>query len=298
MKDLTDANVWVTHRNTTGGEETMKLGCNLSSELIELIQAKEVELDYVKIALESVYDDIPFKYSTYGDVLLHGLGHDVQQHTGAELNPSVDWVRVNKQVDYCGSPHIGLHCATYWSDWACREVTYDMVKERMSSNIRHWQSHMNGSLVIENVPYTPYYEIKPGVITYSVSPRLITELCVENEVGLLLDLAHAKVTAHGTNTELREYLSLLPLSLVRELHVVGTRSQDDGTLRDHHLEMDSDDYNILEWILDRTSPMVITLEYGGFGDHFSWRSSKSAIKRQLEAISSILGERKKKRMHI
>ena len=116
---------------------------------------------------------------------------------------------------------------------------------------------------------------------------------MENEVGLLLDLARAKVTAHGTNTELREYLSLLPLSLVRELHVVGTRSLDDGTLRDNHLEMDSDDYNILEWVLDRTSPMIITLEYGGFGDHFSWRSSKSAIKRQLEAISSILGERKK-----
>lgn len=81
---------------------------------------------------------------------------------------------------------------------------------------------------------------------------------------------------------------MLPLELVEEFHVVGIRHNDDGSLRDNHLEMDDYDYEILDWLLKRTTPHIVTLEYGGFGDHYAWRSDAKAIERQLSNIQKIM----------
>jgi len=267
----------------------MKLGCNLSNELIELIKSKGVNIDCIKIMLKELNEEIPNDYKSFGEILLHGVGNDIPQHTGAILQKKIDWKELNKKIEFCGCSHIGVHCATYWSDWSVSEITYDMVKDRMSNFIKEWKKNINTKLLIENVPYTPYYEKnKPGIIRHSVDSKLFNELCDENDIGLLLDVAHAKVAAHGLNMDLKLYLSQLPLNLVEEFHVVGTRSCDDGTLRDNHLEMDDFDYKIVEWLLERTSPKIVTLEYGGFGEHYSWRSDINAIQRQICMLQGII----------
>lgn len=144
-----------------------------------------------------------------------------------------------------------------------------MVKERMGSVLRLWKENLDIDILIENVPYTSYYETNsPKIIKHSVTPKLINELCTEYEVGLLLDIAHAKVAASGLDMAIEDYLTALPLERVKEIHVVGTRETESG-LRDNHLEMDENDYKILELVLKITNPEIVTLEYGGFGEHFS-----------------------------
>ena len=269
----------------------MKVGCNLSAELMELIDEKKVSVDYVKIALLKSDDEIPEKYKSYGKILLHGVGMDVPQHTGSNKLSSVNWNQVREKVEFCNSSFIGLHCATYQSDWDVPEVTFDMAKERMGHFLNVWKVNLDTEILIENAPYTSYYETNsPKNIKHSVSPKLINELCGESGVGLLLDIAHAKVAASGLGLPIKEYLSALPLELVKEVHAVGTRTTDDG-LRDGHLEMTEDDYEILEFALGIANPEVVTLEYGGFGEHFTWRSDKNAIERQLKRINEIVCRR-------
>lgn len=268
----------------------MKIGCNLSTELMELLDEKRVSVDFVKIVLSKSNEEIPQSYKNYGTLLLHGVGTDVPQHTGASQLDDIDWSMIREKTSFCESSFIGLHCVTYKSDWVEQEVTCEMVKERMSNFIRTWKKQLNLDLLIENVPYTHYYESNnPGFMKHSVSPKLISDLCREHEIGLLLDLAHAKIAASGLNIPLNDYLLALPLELVREIHVVGTRNTEDG-LRDNHLEMEDEDYEILEFALKMTKPEIVTLEYGGFGEHFSWRSDKAAIERQLKRIAELINK--------
>jgi uncharacterized protein len=269
----------------------MKIGCNLSAELIELIDEKKVSVDYVKIALPNSNDEIPEKYKDYGMLLLHGLGTDIPQHIGTTKLSGVNWNQVKDKVEFCNSQFIGLHCGTYQSDWDGQEVTFEMVKERMRNVLKLWKENLDIDILIENVPYTSYYETNsPKIIKHSVSPKLINEVCTENEVGLLLDIAHAKVAASGLGMSIEDYLEALPLERVKEIHAVGTRKADSG-LRDNHLEMDEDDYKILEFVLKVTNPEIVTLEYGGFGEYFSWRSDKNAIERQVKKIIQIVNNK-------
>lgn len=266
----------------------MKIGCNLSTELVELIDEKKVSVDYVKIALSKSDEEIPVWYKKYGKLLLHGVGTDIPQHTGTTKLSGVDWNQVKDKVKFCDSSLIGLHCGTYHSDWDEEEVTFEMVKERMGFSLELWKENLDLEIIIENVPFTPYYEINsPNIVKHSVSPKLISELCSEYEVGLLLDLAHAKVAASGLGLPIIDYLLALPLERVKEIHTVGTRTTDDG-LRDNHLEMTGEDYEILEFVLGMTKPEIVTLEYGGFGEHYSCRSDKNAIERQLKKIDEIV----------
>lgn len=265
----------------------MKIGCNLSTELIELIDEKKVSVDYVKIALSKSDEEIPWNYKNYGKLLLHGVGVDIPQHTGATQLMDINWKQIKSKVDFCGSSFIGLHCGTYKSDWVEHEVTYEMIKERMGNVIELWKENLGVEILIENLPYTSYYENNnPKFLKNSVTPKLISDLCREHKTGLLLDLAHAKVAASGLNIPVKDYLKVLPLDLVKEIHVVGTRETEEG-LRDNHLEMNEEDYDILEFVLKMTKPEVVTLEYGGFGEHFSWRSNKDAIERQLIRITKL-----------
>lgn len=56
--------------------------------------------------------------------------------------------------------------------------------------------------------------------------------------------------------------------------------------------MNEDDYKNLEFILKITNPELVTLEYGGFGEHFLWRSDKKAIERQLKKIVQIVNNKR------
>lgn len=266
----------------------MKIACNLSKELMELIDEEKVFVDYVKIYFSKSNDIIPNIYKKYGSLLLHGVGTDIPQHTGAADLENINWNQIQANINFCSSSFIGLHCETYKADWQQDDITFEMIKERMGNTLELWRAKTGIDLLIENLPYKRFYEAgKPKLIKTSVYPKLINELCIEHNVNLLLDIAHAKVTSSTLAIPIKEYLTSLPLDRVKEIHVVGTNSTENG-LRDNHLEMQEEDYKLLEFVLKRTKPEIVTLEYGGFGDHFSWRSDKGAIERQLNSISAIV----------
>jgi len=97
--------------------------------------------------------------------------------------------------------------------------------------------------------------------TYVCDPEFIAEVLAATDAELLLDLAHAQVSASRLGYEIRAYLAKLPLERVKQLHVSAPRP-DGNALVDAHEPLREEDYELLEDVLGRTKPWAVTLEYG------------------------------------
>jgi uncharacterized protein (UPF0276 family) len=110
-------------------------------------------------------------------------------------------------------------------------------------------------LILENLDYCP-----GGAYEHICEPAFIAAVLNETRAGLLLDLAHARVSAARLGLPIEDYLGQLPLDRVRQLHISGPRLRD-GVLFDAHEALLEEDYALLEWVLRRTRPLALTLEY-------------------------------------
>ncbi len=110
---------------------------------------------------------------------------------------------------------------------------------------------------------------------------------IESLLGASIYSVLPGVAAWQRGEEICAYLSALPLDLVREIHLSAPIMDEHEGLRDRHLEMQDEDYVLLQWVLTQTRPDILTLEYGGFGPPFSWRSDQCAVERQLHALRAL-----------
>lgn len=127
--------------------------------------------------------------------------------------------------------------------------------ERICGAVRRIQPHLPVPLLLENVPHWPLPEPDVGV-----TPGFIRDVLDETGCDFLLDTAHAVVSAHAFGIAPRAYIAALPLERLVEVHVSGPRMRD-GRMVDSHEPLDDDDLALLTWLLARTTPQVVTLEY-------------------------------------
>ena len=98
-------------------------------------------------------------------------------------------------------------------------------------------------------------------------------------VACLLDIGHARVSAATLGADVHGYLADLPLERVVQIHVSGPRMRD-GRLVDAHEPLEDADYALLDWVLARTQPQVVTLEY---------IREREALSRQLGRLRERIG---------
>ncbi len=122
-------------------------------------------------------------------------------------------------------------------------------------NVRALAAAIPVPLILENLDYCP-----GGAYEQICEPDFIAAVLNETDAGLLLDLAHARVSAARLGLPLEDYLGQLPLDRVHQLHISGPRLRD-GILFDAHQPLLEEDYALLEWVLLRTKPLALTLEY-------------------------------------
>lgn len=82
-------------------------------------------------------------------------------------------------------------------------------------------------------------------------------------LDLLLDIAHARITAHNTGVAEREYLGGLPLHRVRQVHLSGHGQRADGTYYDAHEPVTESDFDYFAalWGRSLTALEFVTIEY-------------------------------------
>jgi uncharacterized protein (UPF0276 family) len=145
-----------------------------------------------------------------------------------------------------------------------REANPEDVQPRQTvidNIIRHGkrlQAWAQMPILLENFNFHP-----TGAYDYICEPSLISDLIAEIGCGMLLDLGHARISAHnmaewGGNTE--AYLRALPLAKVREVHFnrPGWR---DGQRVDLHQPVCADDLEWLRFVLEYAlSVEAVTLE--------------------------------------
>lgn len=257
-----------------------QLGCNYSPQLIALLERKAVSVEWIKLSRWDAFAEELAVARPLRPVLLHVLPR-------AGL-PSLDalpwtWEEMNATTAACGSPHAALHLASRAADWRQPPTRCDLLN-RLAKATRTFASNLSAPLLVENVDYTPH----DTLLREPTDPELIAEVCERADVELLLDLAHARIAAYHRGEEIHGYLSRLPLKRVREVHVCGPAVDAERGMHDAHAEMGEEDYALLAWTLARTSPLVVSLEYGGTGPLFARRSDAAAIERQLTRLRRML----------
>jgi uncharacterized protein (UPF0276 family) len=151
---------------------------------------------------------------------------------------------------------IGLPYAIY--RWPLTALLPRSVAERWAvRTLRRWGAQSPVPLVAENMP--PWKRDRPA---YVIDPAFIARVIEGVGCGLLLDLAHARVSAHRRGQPARNYISQLPLDRLTEIHISGPRpSPANGQLMDAHEPPQEEDYTLLAWVLERAQPQAVTLEY-------------------------------------
>ncbi|MEC9487944.1 MAG: DUF692 family multinuclear iron-containing protein [Halanaerobium sp.] len=267
----------------------MELACNYSPQLIELLRAKEVDIDYIKLALYEGYYDGFENDSGLKPVLLHGINPGLPERVGIASYAGMNWQKVQDVISKYQSPHLAVHLDCRREDWGNAKPGREAVIARLIAGARAWSENISVPFLVENIPFSSYYEQR-GTFSYTVEPEVISRVCAEAGIDLLLDLAHARVTAWYRGEPVQDYLTQLPLDKVKEIHLSAPVMTEDTGFRDRHLEMTEFDYQLLKWILKETSPRIITLEYGGPGPNQAWRSNTAALSRQLLRIREIIAE--------
>lgn len=175
------------------------------------------------------------------------------------------------------SAHLGFSAAEVEFDVWMRAKSPPLPRDELLANIcrnvRGLAAAIPVPLILENLDYCP-----GGAYEHICDPQFIAAVLEQTGAGLLLDLAHAQVSAARLGLPIADYLARLPLDRVVQIHVSGPRERD-GALADEHDTLRTEDYRLLAAVLKRARPAAVTLEY---------RRDAAELKAQLERLRAML----------
>ncbi|MCK5129386.1 MAG: DUF692 family protein [Clostridiales bacterium] len=260
----------------------MKIGCNWSGTLKSLIDSDAVDIDYIKTG---AYGDFHAQIDTMlsmHPVLLHGLGY--RANTGTKNFGDIDFDYANELIKKCSSPHYCLHFGMYNRDIDLGMTEADMI-QHMSKQTQIFKRNINVPLLLENMPDSiverRVYDLYPFV-----EAKCIKEFIENNDVLFLLDLTHARIAANFRGWDIKEYILGLPIDRLKEIHINGSGIDVNGNIEDTHQSMVQEDYALLEWVLKRINPDIVTLEYVGIEGETEDVIAQNLV-RQLDRINQI-----------
>ncbi len=228
----------------------------------ELLSQQQINLDYLEV--HGPYVENARQVYSHMPMLLHNslyqwsLTHVDGMHHKNAAQVTVERLAVARSPWY--SLHLGFSSSTVdFINEAMVAISpqqsREEVFERSCTVINRLINLLDVPVLIENLDYNP-----TGAYEYVCETDFINQVLDNTEAYLLLDLAHAQVTAAAYGLEVRDYLYQLPLDRVRQIHL-NRPGYRDGRLVNSHLDLLAADYLLLEEILEKTSPWAVTLEY-------------------------------------
>ena len=190
--------------------------------------------------------------------------------------------RIKAYLDCTASPWVSMHI-TMWPPgmvwvmlrhgWRMPLPNRERATRRFIRQVQRLASAIQAPVILENTEPLPF-----DGYDFEVEADRIAEVLDKTGSGFVLDIAHARVSAEVLGVEIRHYLRALPLDRVVQIHVSGPRVHD-GRLVDVHEPLQAIDYELLRFVLDRTDPDVVTLEY---------IRDRDALREQLIHLRSLL----------
>jgi uncharacterized protein (UPF0276 family) len=242
----------------------IKLACNYSLPLVKFIQTEQMKVDYIKLSRADVIEQELAVAKSFCPCLLHYLPSlGLPREFWREFN----YQKLNDFAARAQTPYLSIHLDAYADKLGA--LKRNELLGLLVENYQTLEKNLTLPLLIENCDRFPYgegfaNETRFGAIS---EPAFISEFLTQTNSALLLDLAHAQCAADFYEQEPEAYLSQLPLAKVREIHLSGSRKID-GHLSDTHFALQERDYQLLSWTLERVTPEIVTLEYGGTGEAY------------------------------
>ena len=263
----------------------MKLSINYSSQAAALLTEGHIHLDYFKcpdwphlVAEAHQYAPVAVHFS-----LIAGNGN---------LNEETDWNLIEQLLTETVTPYVNVHIDPAPKRYpavilenptrAQAEKIIEHTAKDLAILVRRFGANM---VIAEN---SPYHANLGHVIRTVVEPEIITTLVENAGCGLLLDLSHARISAHYLRMDEWDYLGRLPLHRLCEMHFTGIHHLN-GRLEDH-LPALPEDWAALERALGLIKsgswarPWMVAFEYGGVGGPFEWRSEAAVIAEQMPVV--------------
>ena len=270
-----------------------KFAINYSPEAAGLVDAGLIDVDLYKCPVESdpvVVDHRPNLLDEARAVRPIYIHFPID----ACSTDDVDWAEVDHALSTTETAHVNVHLAARSTDFP--DIAPASVEDRADST-EIVAFHTGVSPVVdrygaEKVIVKNNNNIGPEgrFLRAGTDPGLITALVRSTGCGLLLDLAHARLTCDSLSIDPIDYVSKMPVDRLRELHVTGTGTGE--RLRDS-MPMNDVDWRLLEWASREiksgawSTPSIVAFEYGGIGPLFDWRSDPEVIARQLPKLRAV-----------
>ena len=263
----------------------MKLAINYSPASAKLYRQGAITIDAFKVP------DWPNLVDEASMICAPAVHFSLQAGTGTLAH--TDWKLIDRLLAATATPYVNLHLEAHTQDYpGVPADTIDpdqtnQVFENLLQDIRVVVNRYGPERVIaENIPYHGKHgeHVRP-----CVEPAIINRLLEQTNCGLLLDISHARISAHTLGLSDQEYLNQLPTQRIREMHIAGVHWLPDGGLQDH-LAMLEDDWRLLDWVLEQIKnkawgqPWMLAFEYGGVGSVFAWRSDADIIADQVPRL--------------
>jgi uncharacterized protein (UPF0276 family) len=259
----------------------MKFAVNYSSPLIRLLNEGLIQVDLIKCP---DWQGMLQEAQQFGPITIHfdldvGLGHTF----------NVDLDRIVRLEEETDTPHINTHLVTP------KTLNPNIHAEVKAINsLWHDELHLmvekfgSKSIALEHYPYT---ENTPFLLP-AVDSASFSKVVQDVDCMLLLDLAHARITAASFKMDVKTYIQSLPLDKLAEVHVTGIRKH--GGILTDHFELSEEDWALFEWALGEIQtgnwpePAIIAFEYGGVGSTFVWRTKFDVLRLQVPKLYELI----------
>ena len=236
------------------------LATNNSEALLGLMAVDGSIVDAVEVGPWNTIEQISAYRRRIPDLpfIFHGTNLIVE--VGEELGVEE---RIQAYLACTGSPWVSVHLSVWEAGNFERLMSGERLPlpdpeqalARLLRKLERLVKLVPVPVLVENIEPLPF----DGYDFWS-RPEYICRVLECSGCGFLLDTGHLRVSADRLGLDVETYLGQLPLERVMEVHVSGPRRHG-GRLVDAHAPLLAADYRLLEVLLSRLTPQVVTLEY-------------------------------------
>jgi uncharacterized protein (UPF0276 family) len=239
----------------------IQLTTNLSDPLLELLRHGPVPLDGVEVGPWFSVRQIREYRQALPGVPFYFHGGDLIERVGL-LPGAVS--KIAAYVNSTESPWVSMHITMWWPGmvwlmlrhgWRMPLSDPEKATRRFIHQVKKLARAIRVPVTLENAEPLPF-----DGYDFEVRAERISKVLEQTGCGFVLDTAHARVSAAVLGMDVRDYVCALPLARVVQVHVSGPRTRE-GRLVDAHEPLQAIDYELLDFVLARTRPRVVTLEY-------------------------------------
>lgn len=239
----------------------MQLAVNWSPEAAALLDAGEITFDIYKC---SDWEELVAPATEQLRAYVH-----FPLTLGAGEQDDWNFGEIEAWLKRTDTLFINAHIVPQRAQFA-EDIGLDDLTERLRQEVQQLVEAFGAErVIIENAPYQAR-NIAEGYHALGREPALFRAITAATGCGLLLDVAHARLTCATFDADFKAYIAALPVHRLRELHITGIGARPDGSYGDH-MPMMAEDWPIVEWAFEQINagawrmPETIAFEYGGIG---------------------------------